>query len=216
MRYGTPGGHLLPGFCNLWSLIAQPSRETHHTGNWTLVSIPQTVYDVLIKYSFSHFLFWWCNQVMILNMSWQLSCCDLCKIVTWSNEYFSCEHNGYFHKIWIMNSLIICEMSVWCKDCSSLQLLWLKTICALIINICLILCCKLCFAIVETLKKVILSSYYSHNITAMCWQFWYRDIKKIVIQMHIFLFDFISWNHKPVSKWACGLQHCMIKYVIMF
>ena len=30
------------------------------------------------------------------HMSWQLSCHDMCKTVTWSNDYFSSKHNMKF------------------------------------------------------------------------------------------------------------------------
>ena len=39
------------------------------------------------------------NQVIILHMSWQLSCHGMCKIRTWSDNYFSCKKSlKYFYK----------------------------------------------------------------------------------------------------------------------
>ena len=53
------------------------------------------------KYSWLLLLFEWFNLVTDLHMSWQLSCHGMCKVGTWSHHYFSCEHNAYFHNIWI-------------------------------------------------------------------------------------------------------------------
>ena len=39
-------------------------------------------------------------------MSRQLSCRDMCKIVTWTNNYFSRKCNLDFYKIWIMSPLV--------------------------------------------------------------------------------------------------------------
>ena len=51
--------------------------------------------------------FVWSRLVTILNLSWQLCCRDMCKIVTWSDHYFSSKSIIHSCKFWI-NELIKC------------------------------------------------------------------------------------------------------------
>ena len=48
-------------------------------------------------------------------MSWQLSCHDMCKILTWSEYYFSHQSKSYSYNIWIMSSWTLCEIGLWSK-----------------------------------------------------------------------------------------------------
>ena len=44
---------------------------------------------------------WSVGQITILHKSWQLSCHDMCEIVTWSDYYYSSESNMKFMKFGI-------------------------------------------------------------------------------------------------------------------
>ena len=81
-----------------------------------LQTISQRVYELIIEILLKRFLFWlwiwWSCQVTILRMSQQLSCRDMCKIVTWFNHYFPCKSNLIYFKIWIVSSQTLCEMVV--------------------------------------------------------------------------------------------------------
>ena len=71
-------------------------------------SISQRAYELMIeiswKFSLSQFRFSWADQVIILHMPQQLSCCGMCKIVTWLDHYIFYIRATYFHKIWIVSS----------------------------------------------------------------------------------------------------------------
>ena len=72
------------------------------------------IYELIIELSWKFYSkqvwFWWSIQVTIVHMSRQLSCRDMCKIVTWCDHYFSCKSKTYFHKIWMMSSKGVCEI----------------------------------------------------------------------------------------------------------
>ena len=62
---------------------------------------PAWFYELIIevswKFSWLSFHLWLSKELTILHMSWQLSCHDMCKIVTWCDCYFTCKNN-----IWIL------------------------------------------------------------------------------------------------------------------
>ena len=76
-----------------------------------LAHVSQTLYKLIIKILWKHILlsrsFWQSNQVIILHMSRQFSCRDMCKIMTWSDVYFSHKRNLNFHEIWFLCSKIL-------------------------------------------------------------------------------------------------------------
>ena len=41
-----------------------------------------------------------------MHMSRQLSCRDMCKIVAWSDKYFTSKSNPKFYKIWILSTFV--------------------------------------------------------------------------------------------------------------
>ena len=47
----------------------------------------ESIIEISWKSSLLLFLFWWSCQVTNLLMSQQLSCCDMCKIVVWLDQY---------------------------------------------------------------------------------------------------------------------------------
>ena len=76
--------------------------------------ISQRIYELMIQIlsKFMLYLFenWSSDQVIILHMSWQLSCHDMCKIMTWldyQNHDYSKEN---FQKIFILSSKNCCKM----------------------------------------------------------------------------------------------------------
>ena len=73
----------------------------------------ELIIEILRKYSLLQFWSWWPNQVTILHMSQQLSCCDMRKIVTWSDQYLLSKSNMYFYEIWVVSSKTHCEMGPW-------------------------------------------------------------------------------------------------------
>ena len=77
--------------------------------------ISHKIYDLILEIFQKLFprLFWFCqfNQATNLHMSWQLSCRDMCKIVTWWGHQFLCKGTAYFYKIWVTSSESICEIN---------------------------------------------------------------------------------------------------------
>ena len=51
------------------------------------------------------------SSVTILHMSRQLSCRDMCKVVTVSGHYFLSKRSMDYDKLWITSSWVICEIS---------------------------------------------------------------------------------------------------------
>ena len=88
---GSPG--LSPHLRDLFNISRQACQQGYPT---------QKVYEFIIEIShkFSFFLLWqqWSDQVTYLHMSWQLSCHDMCKTVTWSGHYHSSQSNMNFYK----------------------------------------------------------------------------------------------------------------------
>ena len=60
-------------------------------------------WNLLKKFFLPWFQFQWSNQVTILHMSQQLSCRDMCKLVTRSGQFLHIKSNMNFHRIWIMS-----------------------------------------------------------------------------------------------------------------
>ena len=92
-------------------IVMSPAAKWWH---WGLGWISQTGYElineILWKLILLWFWVWWFNQVRILHMPWQLSCHGMCKILTWSDCYFSPNSNPYVDEIWGMSSFTVCEM----------------------------------------------------------------------------------------------------------
>ena len=77
--------------------------------------ILQTVYELIIilQIIFVMIWWWWSNQVTIMHMPRQLSCRGMCKIVTWSDDYFSNKSSIYCSKIWIISWWTFVGMVPW-------------------------------------------------------------------------------------------------------
>ena len=59
----------------------------------------------------------WSNQVVILHMSWQLRCHDMCKFVTWSDNQNDNYNKEHFHKLknpsWKWSQMIHGHVDMW-------------------------------------------------------------------------------------------------------
>ena len=54
------------------------------------------------------FLVYQFNQITILHMPQQLSCCGMCKIVTWLDNYFPYNSSLYYYNIWTVYEMVPC------------------------------------------------------------------------------------------------------------
>ena len=86
---GSPG--FSPHLRDLFNISRQACQQGYPS---------QRVYELIVEISpkFSFFLLWyqWSDQVTYLHMSRQLSCRDMCKIVTWMCQYYSVKATWIF------------------------------------------------------------------------------------------------------------------------
>ena len=91
----------------------------------SLGSMSQSVYKLILwKIFLPWFWFQWSNQLTILHMSRQLSCRDMCKIVTWFDHHFPSKSNMNFNEIWVMSLWALCTMGPWSLGHSTRIPIW--------------------------------------------------------------------------------------------
>ena len=79
----------------------------------------ETVHDLIFEILWTFFLLYFSNNhVTILHLSQQLSCCGMCKILTWSDQYYSNKNNNQSLKnIFVLYTItwdcILCVGELW-------------------------------------------------------------------------------------------------------
>ena len=78
----------------------------------------ETVHDLIFKILWTFFLLYFCNKhVTILHLSLQLSCFDMCKILTWSDQFYSNRNSQSLKNILVLYTItwdcILCVGELW-------------------------------------------------------------------------------------------------------
>ena len=94
-----PDGVIKPQWVNTFDVWILPDMSSEVRG-LSYISLNELMNEILWKLILFWLWFYWPRQVTNLYMLCQLNCHSMCKIVTWSNYYFSHKHNMNPYEIW--------------------------------------------------------------------------------------------------------------------